>query len=46
MMNQSDQSPSVGKKVILGIGLVALALCVLGGLTVAYRMFVEGYMMR
>lgn len=41
--NQSNQS---AKRIGLVIAIVALGLSILGGITVAYRLFVEGYLMK
>lgn len=43
MENQSNQC---AKRIGLAVAVVALGLSVMGGLTIAYRLFVEGYLMK
>lgn len=43
MENQSNQCV---KRIGLVIALIALGLSVLGGIAIAYRIYVEGYLMK
>lgn len=46
MENQTEESPSCAKRIVLMISLAALALSVIGALTIAYRIFAESGLMK